>query len=58
MFTFFSCGIDFTVTQKWGIVFSRESKSLYLAVLFTPTIIVFLLFVSLKWLKKYVQTQN
>ena len=34
---------------KWDTVFSHESKSLYMVVLFIPTIIVFLLSVALEW---------
>ena len=48
MFIFFSCSIDVT---KCDTVFLQESKSLYVVVLLTHTIIVFLMFVALKWVK-------
>ena len=51
IYIFFLQFLRHSDVTKWDTVFSHESKSLYVEVLYTPTIIVFLLFVASMWLE-------
>ena len=53
MFTIFSCSINVTVTSQNGVPSFHLHQRTYLCggVIYTPKIILFFMFVALKWFK-------
>ena len=52
VYNFFLHYLRHSDVTKWGTVFLHEPKSLYVIVLSTPKVIVFLMLAVLKWITK------
>ena len=57
MFTIFSYSMNVTVTSKMGYrLFTCIKGLICVGVIYTPKIILFYMFVALKWLKTSIET--